>query len=137
MPWELAGKGRAVAEAIERVRETNYAPQFYNDEQALRSVLKFAYIACLDSFLKVEELPSGRGLADLVLIPKQNTAYPAVLIELKWDQSSKGAIEQIKEKNYPAVLQGYGGEVVLVGVNLFYFTINTSITIRRPNGMIA
>ena len=113
----LAGRAQAVAEAIERVRETNYAPQFYNDEQALRSVVKFAYVACLESFLKVEELPSGKGLADIVFLPKRDTAYPAMVIELKWDISAEGAIEQIKEKKYPAVLQGYCGEIVLVGIN--------------------
>ena len=113
----LAGRAQAVAEAIERVRETNYAPQFYNDEQALRSVVKFAYVACLENFLKVEELPSGKGLADIVFLPKRDTAYPAMVIELKWDKSVTGAIEQIKEKKYPAVLRGYSGEIVLVGIN--------------------
>lgn len=38
-------------------------------------------------------------------------------IELKWNQSSEGAIRQIREKDYPAVLQEYGGEVVMVGIN--------------------
>lgn len=30
---------------------------------------------------------------------------------------TEGALGQIRERNYPAVLQGYGGEVVLVGIN--------------------
>lgn len=40
-----------------------------------------------------------------------------MIVELKWDKSPEGAINQIKEKNYPAVLQDYGGEIVLVGIN--------------------
>lgn len=42
---------------------------------------------------------------------------PALVIELKWDKSSEGAIQQIKERDYPAILKDYGGEVVLVGIN--------------------
>ena len=41
---------------------------------------------------------------------------PALVVELKWNKPSEGAIGQIKERNYPAVLEGYGGEVVMVGI---------------------
>ena len=43
--------------------------------------------------------------------------YPAMVVELKWNKSSEGAIGQIKEKNYPAVLKDYGGEIILAGIN--------------------
>ena len=42
---------------------------------------------------------------------------PALVIELKWNKSSEGAIQQIKERNYPAVMKDYGGEVVIVGIS--------------------
>lgn len=42
--------------------------------------------------------------------PKNLGAY----IEKK---SAEGAIRQIKERNYPQVLQHYGGEVLLVGIS--------------------
>jgi hypothetical protein len=42
---------------------------------------------------------------------------PALLVELKWNRSAEGAIKQIRDKNYPAVFQNYGGEVLLVGIN--------------------
>lgn len=111
------GDSNAVVEAIEAVRTTQYAPTFYNDEQALRYVIKFAYIAAIDQYLKIEELPSGKGIADVVYLPKRKSMLPAMIIELKWDKSSEGAVGQIKKKNYPAVLQDYGGEIVLVGIN--------------------
>jgi len=38
----IAGKSTEVAEAIDAVRQTQYAPTFYNDEQALRYVIRFA-----------------------------------------------------------------------------------------------
>lgn len=113
----IAGKSDDVAEAIDAIRTTQYAPTFYNDEQALRYVIKFAYIAAIDQYLKVEELPSGKGIADVVYLPKQKSVLPAMIVELKWDKSAEGAIGQIKERNYPVILQDYGGEIVMVGIN--------------------
>ena len=113
----LAGNEKEVAEAIEKVRETNYAPQFYNNEQALRYAIKFAYIVCVDRFMKIEELPSGHGLADVVFVPKKDTAYPAIIIELKWDKDEKEALDQINDKKYDAVLEGYTGGIVKVGIS--------------------
>ena len=113
----IAGKDEAVAKAITEVRDTQYAPTYYNDEQALRYVIKFAYVAAVDPYLKNEELPSGRGIADVVYLPKRRSLLPAMIIELKWNKSTEGAIGQIKDRNYPAVLEEYGGEILLVGVN--------------------
>jgi len=42
---------------------------------------------------------------------------PAVIIELKWDKSAKGAISQIKEKQYVDALKEYQGNLLLVGIN--------------------
>ena len=113
----VAGNAEAVTKAIEEIRETQYAPTFYNDEQALRYVIKFAYIAVIDQYLKVEELPSGKGIADVVYLPKRKSLLPALVVELKWNKSVGGALQQIKERKYPAVLEDYGGEIVLVGIN--------------------
>ena len=35
----------------------------------------------------------------------------------KWDKTDTAAIAQIKERSYPAVLQNFGGEILLVGIN--------------------
>lgn len=103
----ITGNADEVAEAIDVIRMTQYAPTFYNDEQSLRYVIKFAYIAAIDQYLKVEELPSGKGVADVVYLPKRKSLLPAMIVELKWDKSAEGAVRQIKERNYPAVLQDY------------------------------
>ena len=113
----IAGDEESVAKAIAEVRDTEYAPTFYNDEKALRYVVKFAYIAAVGHYIKVEEIPSGHGIADVVYIPKPRSPYPALLIELKWNKSSEGAIRQVREKNYPAVLKDYGGDILLAGIN--------------------
>ncbi len=106
-----------VAKTIDKIRQSSYAPTFYNNEQALRYVIKFAYITCVDRFLRVEELPSGKGVADVVYIPKNRAKDPAIVVELKWDKSGEAAIEQIKQKNYPSIFSGYDGVVLLVGIN--------------------
>lgn len=113
----LSGNEKAVADTIMRVRETNYAPMFYNNEQALRYVIKFAYIICIDYYLKVEELPTGHGIADVVFIPKRDTSLPAMIVELKWNKTAEGALKQIKDKHYPELLSDYVGEMMLVGIN--------------------
>ena len=113
----LSGNTDAVVTAIESIRQSNYAPTFYNNEQALRYVIKFAYIVCIDRYMKVEELPSGCGVADVVYIPKRNRPDPAIVVELKWNKTAEAAIAQIKDRKYPAVLEEYGGEIVLVGIN--------------------
>ena len=40
-----------------------------------------------------------------------------VIIELKWDKSTIGALEQIKEKNYGSALKDYQGKLLLVAIN--------------------
>ena len=42
---------------------------------------------------------------------------PAIVIELKWDKSAAGALEQIKGKNYGNALKDYHGSILLVGIN--------------------
>ena len=113
----LEGNEEKVAAAFEKIRDSEYSPNFYNDEQALRYVIKFAYLSCVDQYSKIEELPSGRGIADVAFIPQRRSMLPAMVIELKWNRTAEGALAQIHEKHYPAALKRYGGEVVLVGVN--------------------
>lgn len=107
----------AVAATIEKIHDMGTSPLFYNNEQALRSVIRFAYISCVDEYLKIEELASGRGYADIVFLPKRNSSMPVLLIELKLNQTVEGAINQIKKNNYPQVLDDYGGDILLVGIN--------------------
>lgn len=107
----------AVASQIQKIHAEETAILYYNDEQALRSVIKLAYFSYKDHYLKFEELPSGDGYADIVYFPKKTSPMPALVIELKWNQSVKGAISQIKEKKYPSALTGYGGNILLVGIS--------------------
>lgn len=42
---------------------------------------------------------------------------PIMVVELKWNKGADGAIAQIKERNYPEVFEGYGSDILLVGVS--------------------
>ncbi len=53
----------------------------------------------------------------MVFWPKQNTSCPALIVELKWNKSSKKAVDQILEKQYSSVFKKYSGAVLKVGIN--------------------
>lgn len=80
-------------------------------------MVKMAYISCVDQYAKVEELPTGHGIADVVFLPKRRSTLPAMIVELKWNKDVEGAIKQIKDRNYPKILTNYGGKIILVGIN--------------------
>lgn len=59
------------------------------------------------------------GFAGLVFLPrKEYPELPALLVELKWNQSVNAAISQIKDRKYMAALEQHTGEILLVEVNL-------------------
>lgn len=122
---------KAVADAIGEIREEQYAPQYYNNEQSLRSVIKFAYIVTFGRYMKIEEMPSEKGIADIVFIPKRLYNLSTLVVELKWNKTSGGVISQIKAKKYPEVIEDYGGEVLLVGINYDEKTNTHSCKIER------
>lgn len=53
----------------------------------------------------------------MVFVPRNTANRPAIVVELKWNQSVSAAIAQIKKRQYVECLKGYTGEVILVGVN--------------------
>ncbi len=127
----LSMDGDAVAAAVEAVHSAGTAPIFYNNEQALRSVVRFAYISCVDEFQEIQELPSGIGYADIVYLPKRGSAMPALLIELKWNKGADSAITQIKNRHYPQFLEGWGGEILMVGIRYDATTKKHTCKIER------
>ena len=110
----------AVAEGMEKIH-TEYAPAIqYNSENSLSGVISIAYLGSMQYYYKpVREFPTGRGFADFVYLPRPEYAkdYPALLIELKWNQKAETAVSQIKSRNYPESLQQYVGDILLVGIS--------------------
>lgn len=113
----LARDAVAVAEAIDKAHDENTSILSYNNENSLACVLTIAYIYAQNDYIPFRELPTGKGFADIVLLPRKKVASPAIVLELKWDKSINAAINQIHEKNYPAKIAEYTGEILLVCIN--------------------
>ena len=94
----IRGDANAVASAIDLVHTEAVSLLAYNNENSLSCVISLAYYSARNYYQIVREMPSGKGFADLVFLPRPNAlSKPAIVIELKWDQSAKGAISQIKQ----------------------------------------
>ena len=108
-----------VAQMIEYFHSEYTSAITYNNENSLSSVLSIAYLGALQYYFKpIREMPTGRGFADLVFIPKKEFPdVPAMILELKWNQAAETALRQIKEKKYDSILDSYHGNVLLVRIN--------------------
>lgn len=109
-----------VAAGIEKIHTEYVSSVQYNDENSLSSVLTIAYLSSMQYYFKpVRELPTGRGFADFVYIPKPEYLldYPALVVELKWNKSTDTVLKQIKEKKYPESLLQYTGNILIVGIS--------------------
>lgn len=113
--WQ--GRTKQVAEGIRQAHfETSHLT--YNDENALSYTISLALYAARNFYTVYRELPTGKGFADIVYVPRKKfLEKPALVVELKWDKSAKGAISQIKEKEYCKSLEEYKGNILLVGIN--------------------
>lgn len=113
----LNGDADIVASCVDKVHEQNTSLLQYNDENSLACVLSLAFYTARSRYSIVRELPTGRGFADIVLVPHKNIDLPAVVLELKFNQDADTAIRQIQQKNYGDALKSYFGDIVLVGIN--------------------
>lgn len=106
-----------VAGGIEQAHfETSHLQ--YNDENALSCTISLALYAARNFYHVYREFPTGKGFADMVFLPRRKFPdKPALVVELKWDQTAEGAIAQIKKKQYCRSLSEYQGNLLLVGIN--------------------
>ena len=114
----INGDNEKVAELIEIAHDTYTSVLKYNDENSLSCVLTMAYFTAPGYYNIVREMPAMKGFADFVFMPRANAGKrPAMVVELKYNQSADSAITQIKEKRYHGVLEGYSDKILLVGIN--------------------
>ena len=114
--WSL--NSEAVAKIFDEAHQDHTSILTYNNENSLANVIAISlFLSTTNTYNVVRELPTGKGYADLVYLPKSGVNKPALLIELKFDKSALTAITQIKEKNYLLFFKDYKGEVLLVGIN--------------------
>lgn len=107
-----------VAELVELAHDAYTSILKYNDENSLSCCLTMAYFTAPAYYTVIREFPSGKGFADLAMIPRSDAGdRPAILLELKWNKDADSAIRQIKDRRYAGNLKGYGKEILLVGIS--------------------
>jgi hypothetical protein len=126
----LSRDEQAVAAAVGRAHDAACAPTHYNNKQALRAIVKAALVAAADDWACVDELPSGKGYADVVFIPYVPNV-PAMIVELKRNKTTGAALEQIENKQYFNVMDKYQGDLLLVAVNYDEKTSEHTCEIKR------
>ena len=109
------GDEEAVAEAVARAHSEACSIQKYNNEGSFQSALHLAYYYAKSCYTIVNELPGGKGFADVAFIPYKPDV-PAIIIELKKDDTVDVAISQIRERRYPEALEKYRDNLLLVAI---------------------
>lgn len=113
----LNGDEQTVAHHIDKAHDENTSILSYNNENSLACVLSLAFYYAKNDYTFHRELPTAKGFADIVLMPRKNTRKPVILLELKYDKSADAAIEQIHRKEYQSKVLQDNEEVILVGIN--------------------
>lgn len=113
----LDGDEEAVAAGVDAAHDENTSILSYNDENSLACVLSIAFYHAKNDYTFHRELPTGKGFADLVLMPRKQGKNPPIVLELKKGLSAGTAIDQIHNKNYKGKVSQYEGQIILVGIN--------------------
>ena len=127
----LDGDAEAVAHGVDAAHDENTSILSYNNENSLACVLSIAYYYARNDYVMHREMPTGKGFADMVLIPRKHVDSPAIVLELKCDQNADAAIDQIKRRAYPAKVAQYAGNLLLVGISYNRGTKTHSCRIER------
>ena len=112
----INGNAEAVAAALDAAHTQVTNPLTYNDEHCFQSAICLAYFYANTRYTLIKELPTGKGYADLVLVPYLPN-IPAMVIELKHNKSTGSALQQIKDRNYHEALNHYYDNLLFVGIN--------------------
>ncbi len=113
----LSGDEETVARIVEQTYQENTSIIKYNDENALACVVTLAFYTARNQYEIIRELPTGKGYADIAFLPRPNENVPAIVVELKKEQDTSIALEQIRNRQYAEKLLDYSGEIILVGIN--------------------
>jgi hypothetical protein len=108
----------AVAAALDETHIHVTSNRNYNNENALASAVYIAFVHALNYYNCFKELTTGKGFADLVYVPvEKDPEHPAMIFELKHNQSTGKALQQIQSKQYFEALDNYKGHLLFVAIN--------------------
>ena len=94
----LAMDERAVKQMIQEVHMQSSFSLVYNNEISLSSVISLVYYSICKDYILIREMLAGNGFSDMVFLPKRTSLKLALVLELKWDKTAEGAINQIRNK---------------------------------------
>ena len=109
------GDEEVVAEGVAKAHREACSILEYNNEGSFQSAIHLAYYYAKSYYTIINELPAGKGFADVAFIPYKPNV-PAIIIELKKDDTVDTAIDQIKERKYPEALEKYKDNLLLVAI---------------------
>ena len=105
-----------VARMVEETHQYMTSVLNYNNENALACVVSVLCFYAENLYHVIREFPTGKGFADIVLLPKKGVHKPAIVVELKFNKDVKAAIDQIHNNHYPGRLADFYGDLILVGI---------------------
>ena len=106
----------SVARMVEETHQYMTSVLNYNNENALACVVSVLCFYAENLYHVIREFPTGKGFADIVLLPKKGVHKPAIVVELKFNKDVKAAIDQIHNNQYPGRLADFYGDLILVGI---------------------
>lgn len=108
----------AVAKALDNTHLHVTSSRNYNNENALAAAVYIAFVHALNYYNCFKELSTGKGFADLVYVPVvKSPEHPAIIIELKINESTGKALQQIQNRQYFDALDNYKGNLLFVAIN--------------------
>ena len=113
----LGEDSATVARMVEETHQYMTSVLSYNNENALACVVSVLCFYAENIYHVIREFPTGKGFADIVLLPKKGVYNPAIVIELKFNKDVKAAIDQIHDNQYPGRLADFYGDLILVGIS--------------------
>ena len=104
-----SGNSSEVAQIIESMHDQEIPLLNYNCEADLAALVNVAYLEARNRYFVRRERPAGKGVADVVFIPRNptDTRCTPFIVELKACGGTKGsaaaALTQIKQRNYASI----------------------------------
>ena len=113
----LQKDGDYIAAALDKAHSKATNPLTYNNEASLQSAIGLAYFYATAEYSIFKELPTGKGYADVVFVPHVPKSWrPALIVELKVNDSVGSALNQIEKQRYYEKLELYKDNLLFVAI---------------------
>ena len=89
-----------------------YNEKYNYNIKELRNIISF-----IQGYTVVVSLIANFVLFIFSFFPEYKSDYPALVVELKWNQNAQTAMQQIKDRKYPDSVLEYTGDILLVAIN--------------------